>query len=105
MRTRKLYIPIAEVATGMVLAEGVKDAYHLTYLPSGLTLSEENLHQLTANHAEFICIQAPDERTETEAAQATVAATRRVLEIFKGADLDHPMTAALLKQVLAYRNA
>jgi len=105
MRTRKLYIPIAEATTGMVLAESVKDSYRLTYLPSGLTLSEENLHQLMANHAEFICILAPDERSDAAVADDTAAATQRVRDIFKGADLTQPMTAALFQQVLAYRSA
>ena len=105
MRTRKLYIPIAEATVGMVLGEGVRDAYRMTYLPAGLQLSEENLHQLAVHHAEFICILAPDERSEAGIANDTAAATRRVRDIFKAADMAHPVTAALFQQVLAYRSA
>lgn len=105
MRTRKLYIPIVEAAPGMVLAESVKDSYRRTYLPSGLALSDENLHQLAVNRAEFICILAPDERSDAAIATEAAAATHRVHDIFKGADMTHPVTVALFQQVLAYRSA
>jgi hypothetical protein len=105
MRTRKLYIPIAEAHVGMVLGEDVQDNYRRPYQPAGLTLSDENLHQLAANHAEFICILAPDERSDDAIADDAAAATQRIQTIFQGADLTQPATAALLQQVLLYRSA
>ena len=88
----------------MVLAEPVKDPYLCTIHPSGLQLSDENLHQLASHHADFICVSVPDMRSDAQVASETAAAARRVMDIFEHADLTDPVTAALLKQVLAYRS-
>jgi hypothetical protein len=104
MRTRKHYLPIAHAAAGMVLAEPVQDAYQRTYLPALVTLTEEHLQQLSARHAEYICVAVPDERTDEQIAADTAMATRRVAELFQRADVQDPTMAALLHQVLAYRS-
>lgn len=104
MRTRKHYLPIAHASAGMVLAEPVQDAYQRTYLPAAVALTEEHLQQLSARHAEFICIAVPDERSDEQVAADTAKATQRVTELFQRADGQDPMVAALLQQVLVYRS-
>jgi hypothetical protein len=104
MRTRKHYLPIAQATAGMVLAEPVQDAYQLTYLPAEVALTEEHLQQLSARHAEYICIAVPDERSDEQIATDTAMATQRVAKLFQRANVQDPTMAALLQQVLAYRS-
>ena len=89
----------------MVLAESVKDSYQRSNLPAGHTLSDENLHQLTAHHIEFICISEADTRSDQTVAAETETVAKRVRDIFDKADLSDPVMAALFHQVLKYRSA
>jgi hypothetical protein len=89
----------------MLLGEGVKDAYQLSLLPPGSTLTAENIHQLQAHMVEFICISYEDTRTAEEIAAHSADAARQVMEIFGQADLSQPVMAALFNQVLMYRSA
>jgi hypothetical protein len=68
-------------------------------------LTEDNLRQLAAHHAEFIFIAEPDTRSDEEIAVDAAKAASRVMDIFAGADLADPTMAALFDQVLAYRSA
>jgi hypothetical protein len=105
MRTRTRYLPIEATAEGMVLAEAVKDRYQRTLLPSGSTLTLENLQQLQAHEVEFICVTFLDERSPEEIATHAAATARTVLDIFQSADMTQPAVAALFNQVLMYRSA
>lgn len=108
MRTRPRYLPLNEAAAGMVLGTPVqmgRQGQHRYSLPAGHTLTEDNLRQLFIHHAEFIYIAEPDTRSDAEVAVDAARAARRVMEIFDGADLEDPTTAALFDKVLAYRSA
>lgn len=108
MRTRLIYIPISEAQEGMVLGAPLSVVYRgmlsLTF-PDGHTLTDENLHQLSAHFAEFMCIAKPDERSDEQVAIDAAAAAGRVLQIFDGVDMSNPTMAAFFDQVLIYRSA
>lgn len=108
MRTRPRYLPLAEAEAGMVLGAPVRVVNHGVIrlsLPSGQTLTADNLRQLAAHRAEFIFISEPDRRSDEEVAADAARAAHRVMEIFAGADLSDPVMAALFNQVLIYRSA
>ena len=108
MRTRPRFFPISEAEAGMVLGMPVRVASHGQVrfsLPAGHTLTEDNLSQLAAHHAEFIFIAEPDRRTDEEVAVDAAQAAHRVMVIFSVADLSDPTMAALFDQVLGYRSA
>lgn len=103
---RRHYLPFQEVASGMTLGETVTLSERQVIrfsLPAGHVLTEANLRQLAAHHAEFICIAVPDTRSDEEVSVDTAAAAARVMHIFEGADLSQPLLAALFNRVLAYR--
>ncbi len=104
MRTRTRYIPIEAADEGLVLGEAVQDRYRTTLLPSGATLSDENLQQMVAHQIEFVCVVQADARTDEVVADEAAAAAKNVLEIFESADLSDPVMAALFNQVLMYRS-
>ncbi len=107
-RRRKHYLPLSEVEPGMILGDAIVIAERNTLrlrLPAEHELTETNLRQLGAYHAEFVCVSLPDPRSDEEVAADAVAAAARVTEIFSGADLSQPAVAALLERVLAYRSA
>lgn len=105
MRTR--YLPCSEAEAGMRLGAPVKVVNHgrLRFsLPSGHTLTTDNLNQLRAHRAEFIFIEEPDDRSDEQVATDAALAAHRVLHIFAGASLGDPTMAALFDQVLTYRS-
>ena len=106
-RTRKHYLPLADVEADMVLGEPValteRNILRLS-LPAGHELTEGNLRQLAAHHAEFVCVALPDTRSDEEIAAESAAAAARVMDIFDGADLTNPALAALFERVLAFRS-
>ncbi len=107
MRTRHRYLPIFEARAGMVLSVPARVVAHgfLRFsLPAGHALTEDNLHQLNAHHAEFIFVDEADTRPDEQVAIDAAAAAHRVMEIFDGADLGDPNMAALFDQVLGYRS-
>ena len=108
MRTRPRYISLIEVEAGMVLGAQVNVINHGVMrfsLPAGHTLTADNLHQLAAHHAECIFVAEPDTRPDEQVAIDAAQAAHRVMEIFSGAGLSDPTTAALFDQVLTYRSA
>lgn len=105
MRTRTHYLPIEIATVDMVLAEAVKDGYQRSLLPSGSTLTAENIQQLQAHGVEFICVCHEDTRTPEEIAVHSAETARSVMNIFASADLSNPVLAALFNQVLMYRSA
>lgn len=107
MRVRHHYIPVAEISAGMVLGETVNVVERgvlSMVLQTGHVLTEDNLSQLQAHHAEFICIDQPDDRSDEQIALDTARDAHRVLEIFNGCDLTDPTNLALFDQVLGYRS-
>lgn len=107
MRMRHHYIPVTEITPGMVLGETVQVVERgvlSMVLPTGHILSEDNLSQLKAHHAEFICIDKIDDRTDAQIAESTAENARRVMEIFRGSDLSDPTLVALFDQVLGFRS-
>ena len=108
MRARPRYLPLLEVRAGMMLGAPVRivNGGVLRFsLPSEHTLTEDNLHQLIAQRAEFIFVAEPDTRSDEQVAVDAALAARRVMQIFSGADLTEPTMAALFDRVLAYRSA
>ncbi len=108
MRTRHHYIPIIEAQPGMVLsapARVVERGMLSLELPAGHALTEENLQQLNAHHAEFMFVDLPDSRSDEQVAVDAALAAHRVMQIFEGADLTDPNMATLFDQVLGYRSA
>ena len=108
MRTRNRYIPSSAIEVGMVLGAQVCTVEHGNLgvsLPCGHVLTEENLHQLHARHAEYLLVAEPDTRSDQALAADLARASARVQQIFAGADLSDPTVASLFEQVLAYRSA
>jgi len=107
IKTRHHYIPVTEITPGMVLGETVNVVERgvlSMVLHTGHILSEDNLSQLNAHHAEFICIDKPDDRTEAQIAEDAANNAHRVLEIFRDSDMSDPTLMALFDQVLGYRS-
>ena len=108
MKTRRQYIPVTEVEPGMVLGETVQVVERgllSMVLPPGHPLTPDNVNQLNAHHAEFICIDQPDDRSDEQIALDTEQAAHRVQEIFKDCNMDDPTLLALFDKVMAYRNS
>lgn len=106
-RKRLHYLPFDEVRAGMILGRplSVTEANIVRYaLPAEHELTEDNLNQLAAHHADFICITANETRSPDEIDADSMAATTRVLKAFVGSDLSNPTVAALFDRVLAYRS-
>jgi len=106
-RVRKHYLPVTEVAPGMVLGDAIflSERKLLRFsLPAGHTLTEDNLRQLIAHRAEFVCIAMPDQRTDEEVSLAAANSAGQVMKIFEGADLSRPAIAALFDRILAFRS-
>lgn len=105
MRVRHKYIPLELAQAGMALsqpAQVVHRGFLSLTLPAGHILTEENLSQLSAHHAEFIYIDQADDRSDEEVAIDVAQAAGRVLTLFDGADLSDANTATFFDQVLAY---
>lgn len=108
MPERLRYLPLFELEAGMMLGRPVSlsERGHAVYkLPAGHVLSEANLSQLRAHHAEFACVVEQDEREESLRCQERAAQEARLAVIFRNADLSHPQTRAFYEAVLAYRSA
>ena len=108
MRTRILYIPISEAEVGMALGAPLNVVHRGRLnlsLPVGHVLTEENLQQLSAHFAEFICVVQPDTRSDDVFATEQALAVTRVTQIFEGADLSDPTMASLFEQVLGFRTS
>lgn len=108
MDTRLYFLPIAEAEEGMVLGAPVvlpEQGVSNFNLPAGHALTESNIHQMAVRHAEFICIQTPDERTPEEREAEWGISEMRLQHIFRTADLNDPTMARLYQAVLAFRRS
>jgi hypothetical protein len=107
MNYRLRYLQLPDVSEGMVLGAPLvlmadNGVISLT-LPAGHVLNESTLRQLHVRHAEFVCIQVEDERSDEERAAEVEQAEARLKRIFRGADLSRPAVAGLYEALLAYR--
>ncbi|MDY0107311.1 MAG: hypothetical protein RBS27_11605 [Giesbergeria sp.] len=73
-------------------------------LPTGHVLTQDNIHLLHRHKVEFVVVSVPDPRTEEQIARDRKDTAARIRQIFAGANLSDPCTAALFDQVLAYRS-
>lgn len=106
MATRRVCFPLHEAEEGMVLALPVVVAEHgvvTLRFPAGHELTESNLRQLAVHHAEFVCVEIEDARSEEQREQDWQAHEARLQHIFRNADLEQPATAALYAALLAFR--
>ena len=108
MTTRLRYLPLHEAEAGMVLGAPLVVAEHgvTTFsLPAGHALTAGNLQQLNVRHAEFVCVEEEDTRSDEEREKEWRQAEERLQRIFRAADLQQPALAGLYRAVLAYRRA
>ena len=108
MSTRLRYLPLHEATEGMLLGAPLMLAEHgvITFsLPAGHELTASNLQQMNVHHAEFVCIQEEDERSNEEREAAWRKSEERLQHIFRAADLEKPAVARLYQAVLAFRRA
>lgn len=108
METRLRYLPISEVKEGMVLGVPLVLSEHGVSnfsLPVGHALTETNIRQMSVRHAEFVCVQQLDERSEAERLAEYKAAEARLKHIFRASNRDDPVISRLYEAVLAFRRA
>lgn len=106
MNKRLRYLPISDVAEGMVLGAPLAIAEHGVTnfaLPAGHVLSASNIRQMSLRHGEFACVEEADLRTDEERQAHWAAVEDRVDRIFAGADLSQDTMVAFRAAVLAYR--
>lgn len=108
MNKRLRYLPLSDVAEGMVLGSTLTLAEHGVSnfsLPAGTLLTESNIRQIALRHGEFVCVEEDDPREDEERAAEWIAATARLDRIFVNADRSNPAVAGLYEAVLAYRRS
>lgn len=106
MNFRLRYLPLPDVAEGMVLGAPLtltENGVIRFNLPVGHVLTDSNLQQMRVRQAEFLCILEPDPRSDDERADDWARAEARLQSIFRAADLRQPAAAALYAAVRAYR--
>ena len=106
METRLRYLPIADVQEGMVLGAALvlaENGVSNFSLPAGHELTETNLRQMAVRHAEFVCVQVPDERGEAERDAEWKASEARLRHIFRATRPGDPVMGKLYEAVLAFR--
>lgn len=106
MNYRLRYLPLPDIAAGMVLGAPLTLAEKgvISFsLPVGHVLTESNLQQMRVRQAEFVCVQEDDQRSDAERADAWAQAEARLQRIFRAADLRQPALAGLYDAVRAFR--
>lgn len=108
MNYRLRYLPLPEVAAGMLLGAPLivanQGVIRFT-LPAGHALTEANLRQLAVHQAEFVCVQEEDDRSDQEREKEWGVHEQRLAHIFRAANFDEPALAGLYNAVLAYRKS
>jgi len=106
MNYRLRYLPLPEIAAGMVLGAPLilaeKGVISFS-LPVGHVLTDSNIQQMRVRQAEFVCVQEADLRSDAERADAWAQAEARLQRIFRAADLRQPAAAGLYSAVRAFR--
>lgn len=106
MEIRLRYLPIADVSEGMILGAPLVLSEHGISnfsLPAGHSLTETNLRQMAVRHAEFVCVQQNDERSDAEREAERKADELRLRHIFRASNFDNPVMSRLYEAVLAFR--
>ncbi|MDE2440290.1 MAG: hypothetical protein KGP14_04640 [Betaproteobacteria bacterium] len=107
MVTRIRYLPIEDVASGMVLGAplAITELGVTTFtLPAGHQLTDSNMTQIAQRNAEWACIEEDDPRSDEQRA-ADQQATRAYLHsLFGQADGSRSAIVALCDAVLRYRS-
>ncbi|MDR2365133.1 MAG: hypothetical protein LBD68_04660 [Zoogloeaceae bacterium] len=106
MAIRQIYLPLFSVRAGMTLARSAvitERQVTVLMLPAGHELTENNLAQLRAHHADYLCIAEEDARSDVLRAQNIATQSARIDRIFCNADPEHPETRAFCDAVRAYR--
>lgn len=102
MKSRRLVVPIHEAQTRMRLAADVLNAAGAVLLTVGTELDEAALAGLRRRGIEFIVVDRPDPRSETEIADELARMEARVLHLFHR-HRDNPELQSLMQLVLEYR--
>ncbi len=108
MIVRLRCLPLTKVTEGMVLGAPLVIPEHgiISFtLPAGHALTESNLHQMSVRHAEYVCVQEEDGRTEEEREIVWTAREKRLQNIFRKADLRQPALAGLYDAVRRFRRS
>lgn len=106
MNYRLRYLPLPEVTEGMTLGVPlllVEKGVISFSLPAGHVLAGSNLQQMRVRHAEFVCVQEEDRRTDDERVDEWARSEARLQMIFRAANLAQPSMARLYEAVRAYR--
>jgi hypothetical protein len=105
MQTRRSYLPLFSVEPGMTLARPVvvtEQGRAALSLPTGHLLTEANIAQLRAHHAQYVCVDEEDRRSNIVREQQIAVQEARLAAIFRNAGLNHPGTRAFYEAVRAY---
>lgn len=107
MPTRIRYLPIEDVAAGMVLGAPLVIAEQgvTTFtLPAGHELTDSNMAQIAQRNGEWACIEDDDPRSDDERAADLVATQAHLDNLFAQTDRSQPANAALYAALLRYRS-
>jgi hypothetical protein len=100
------YIPINKVEPGMILGA------HLVLTQNGVmrfnilqghTLTGPLLDQLRSHHAEIVCVEEPDDRSQQQREADWLHDENTLKQVFQQADLHNHLIKNLYDSVLAYR--
>jgi len=108
MNTRHRFLPLSRVTPDMVLARPVMVTERgkvVLNLPVEHVLTRNNLAQLRAHHAQYVCVLEEDYRGRLARERFEMDQIERLQTIFCHADLGDPETRAFFEAVLAYRAA
>ncbi|MDR2638085.1 MAG: hypothetical protein LBB55_07085 [Zoogloeaceae bacterium] len=103
---RQRFLPLFSVTPDMVLARPMivsEMGRVVLNLPAGHVLSQANLAQLRAHHAQYVCVQEEDTRGQMVRERNEMDQIQRMQTIFARAELGDPDTRAFFDAVLAYR--
>jgi len=108
MSIRHRFLPLFMVAPDMVLARPLmlmERGRNVLNLPAEHVLTQSNLSQLRAHHAQYVCVQEEDYRGQMARECFEMDQIKRLQAIFYHADLGDPETRAFFEAALAYRTA
>ncbi|MDR0528630.1 MAG: hypothetical protein LBG69_03340 [Zoogloeaceae bacterium] len=108
MPKRPRFLPLFSVSSGMALASPIMLSEHgrvVLNLPVEHTLTQANLAQLRAHHAQYVCVAEEDTRGQLAREQFETEQIHRLQAIFSGADMSDPDVRSFFDAVLSYRAA
>ncbi|MDR0234168.1 MAG: hypothetical protein LBI31_05120 [Zoogloeaceae bacterium] len=106
MSIRHRFLPLSVVEPDMVLARPLmltdRGRVILSF-PADHVLTQNNLEQLRARHAQYVCVQEEDNRGQMARERFETDQIDRLQIIFRHADMGDPETRAFFEAILAYR--